>query len=191
MPRIVVTIPDKNAQPYRFQLDTQAVTIGRGPDNDIVTECGSISIHHAEMRRVKGGYELCDLGSTNGILLDGARYNVIPLENGLDVKIGDATFEFTLTDTESETLARELKPEPTITPLLKPAASFDEPFSKNDTYQPAESSSVGFGTILIGLILISSAFLAGLYLRHQKETGGSLIEAVKNKNAQLQSPTRR
>ena len=41
--------------------------MGRGSDNDIVIDSGSVSGSHAEMRRIEGGYELVDLGSTNGI----------------------------------------------------------------------------------------------------------------------------
>jgi pSer/pThr/pTyr-binding forkhead associated (FHA) protein len=107
MPRITITVPEKNAQPYRFQLDRQTVTIGRGSDNDIVIESGSVSVHHAEMRKIEGGYELHDVSSTNGIKLDGIRHQMIPLRSGATAKIGDVPFDFVLNDEESEALARE------------------------------------------------------------------------------------
>lgn len=178
MPRITITVPEKNAQPYRFQLDRQTVTLGRGSDNDIAIESGSVSVQHAEMRRVEGGYELHDAGSTNGIKLDGVRYEVIPLHSGSTVKIGDVSFDFALSDEESEALAREKPPEPS--PITREAELPAEP-----PRQPASTPSggSGFGAILIFVILATAAFFAGMGIRHQKETGGSLIEAIKAKAA--------
>ena len=63
MPRVTITVPDRNPQPYRFQLDRQAVNMGRGSDNDIVIEDGSVSVRHAVMERIEGGYQLRDLGT--------------------------------------------------------------------------------------------------------------------------------
>ena len=117
MPRVTITVPEKNAQPYRFQLDRPVVSLGRGSENDIAIESGSVSVHHAEMRRIEGGYELRDIGSTNGIKLDGVRYEVIPLRSGATVKIGDVSFDFLLSDEESEALAREKPPE--LSPITR------------------------------------------------------------------------
>jgi pSer/pThr/pTyr-binding forkhead associated (FHA) protein len=181
MPRITITVPEKNAQPYRFQLDRQMVTLGRGSDNDIAIESGSVSVHHAEMRRVEGGYELHDAGSTNGIKLDGVHYEVIPLHSGSTVKIGDVSFDFALSEEESEALAREKPPEPS--PITREAELPAKP-----PRQPTPSGGSGFGAILIFLILAAGAFFAGLAIRHQKDTGESLIQAIKAKTSVKASP---
>lgn len=94
MPRVIITVPEKNAQPYRFQLDRKVVSLGRGSDNDIVIESGSVSGKHAEMHRVEGGYELADLGSTNGIKYNGTRKNVVKLRPGMTVKLGGGGVRF-------------------------------------------------------------------------------------------------
>ncbi|NJM37861.1 MAG: FHA domain-containing protein [Akkermansiaceae bacterium] len=188
MPRITITVPEKNPQPYRFDLGTQVVTMGRELNNDIVIDCGSVSKHHAEMRRIKGGYELRDLGSTNGVSLNEMHHRVIPLLNGLNVKVGDATFDFLLTEAEIETLELEKNAE-VAAPLLKPANSeFDRPqpspvARQYATYEPAESSGSSFGTIFLAMTLITIAFLVGLHMRHQKETGNSLIESIQSRTA--------
>ena len=52
MPRVTITVPDKKPQPYRFQLDRKLTRMGRGSENDIVIDCASVSVHHAEMERV-------------------------------------------------------------------------------------------------------------------------------------------
>lgn len=110
MPRITITVPEKTSQPYRFQLDRQVVTFGRGDENDIVLDSGSVSVRHAEMRRISGGYELKDIGSTNGLKLMGERHDVVPLKNGVSIHIGDVLFDFVLTEDEVSALALEKSP---------------------------------------------------------------------------------
>ena len=179
MPRVTITVPEKNAQPYRFQLDREVVSLGRGSENDIAIESGSVSVTHAEMRRIEGGYELRDVGSTNGIKLDGVRHEVIALRSGATVKIGDVSFDFLLSEEEREALARERPSEPS--PILRePEMPALKPLPHRGTYAPAPSSGgTGFGAMLLFLILAAAAFFAGLAIRYQKETGGALIEAVK------------
>ena len=189
MPRVTITVPEKNAQPYRFQLDREVVTLGRGSENDIAIESGSVSVNHAEMRRIEGGYELLDVGSTNGIKLDGERYEVIPLRSGATVKIGDVSFDFLLSDEEREALAREKTPEPS--PILReselPSAAPKPVPQRGPVYVPQKSGS-GLGAMVIFLILATAAFFAGLVVRYEKETGGSLIDAIKANIATKQAP---
>ena len=179
MPRVTITVPEKNAQPYRFQLDREVVSLGRGSENDIAIESGSVSVHHAEMRRIEGGYELRDVGSTNGIKLNGERHDVIPLRSGATVKIGDVSFDFVLSDEEREALARERPTEPSpITREPELPARQQQPH--RTPYAPAPSSgATGVGAMLLFVILAAAAFFAGLAVRFQKETNGNLIEAVK------------
>lgn len=182
MPRVTITVPEKNAQPYRFQLDREVVTLGRGSENDIAIDSGSVSVTHAEMRRIEGGYELRDVGSTNGIKLDGERHEVIPLRSGATVKIGDVSFDFMLSDEEREALARERPSQPS--PILRePELPNMKPLPRRATHTPAPSGGSGFGAMVLFLILAAAAFCAGLAVRYQKETGGNLLDAVKAHNA--------
>lgn len=107
MPRICITAPNKTPQPYRFPLDTEVVTIGRSAGCNVVIEHGSISSHHCEMRRVKGGFILADCDSTNGIHLEKTVMEVIDLKDGLDVEVGDVIFNYQLKEEEIEELAGE------------------------------------------------------------------------------------
>jgi pSer/pThr/pTyr-binding forkhead associated (FHA) protein len=194
MPRITITVHEQNAQAYRFPLDSQVVKLGRSAENDVVIDSGSVSSFHAEMRRTYGGYELHDLGSTNGITLDEDSYSVIPLRSGMSAKIGDVAFDFLLSDEEISALSQERAPESATTPTLdslppvstgpsastRPSASANRPVPKPAIYTQAASSSGG-GTMLVFLISAAMAFCAGLAVRYQKETGGSLPAAVKAK----------
>jgi len=109
MPRVTITIVEKGSQPYRFDLKREIVTIGRGLDNDIVVACGSVSGKHSEMRRVEGGYHLVDVGSTNGIKVDGVRQQKVSLKNGMTVKLGDVEFGFTLNEEELAIIDAEIE----------------------------------------------------------------------------------
>ena len=190
MPRVTITVPEKTPQPYRFQLDRESVSLGRGSENDIPIDCASISVKHAEMRRVEGGYELRDLGSTNGIKLADERREVIRLRNGLPVKMGDVEFDFLLTDEELATLAAE-KPEDDGAMKLPPLKDLPEQTTESDEPELEETDAGGgggFGMILLFLILAAAAFVAGMAIRHQKETGGSLIEALQEKFSTAETP---
>ncbi len=200
MPRVLITVQSKNAQPYRFSLDRKTVSMGRGSDNDIVIDSGSVSGKHAEMRRVEGGYELADLGSTNGIKYRGVRHDRIALVSGMSLRVGDVSFDFTLTEEELEVIAREkpggvTTPHPESTSAREEAASelpaeeAPKPKSKSKA-KPApkavpQSSEVGIGMIFFFLILAATAFFAGLSIRHQKETGETLIKAIVNKEDRI------
>ena len=188
MPRVIITVPEKNA-PYRFGLDRKSIRIGRGSDNDIVIDSGSVSGKHAEMRRVPGGYELGDIGSTNGIKHLGVRHDKIALVPGMSLRLGDVSFDFSLTDEELEAIALDKPhgafPAPSIaSPQLHPAATEQAPKPKPrraPAATPQTSSGVGVGMVLLFLVYAAAAFFTGLAIRHQKDTGEALIKAIVNK----------
>ncbi|MCW1913665.1 FHA domain-containing protein [Luteolibacter sp. GHJ8] len=197
MPRVTITIADRNPQPYRFQLDRMKVNMGRGSDNDIVIDDGSASVTHAVMERIDGGYQLRDLGSTNGIKLDGERRDIIPLRHGLTVKIGDVAFDFTLTEEEREALARE-KPaqespivrEDSVKSLPKPAGGparpAPAPAARQVIYETQPSASASFFMTLFFLVLAAGAFWLGLSFRYSaRHQGGSLMHDLQKSAAGL------
>jgi pSer/pThr/pTyr-binding forkhead associated (FHA) protein len=198
MPRVTITVPERNPQPYRFQLDRLKVNLGRGSENDIVIDCGSVSVRHAVMERIEGGYQLRDLGSTNGIKLEGKTREIIPLRHGLSVKIGDVAFDFTLTEEEREALGREKPQEES--PIFK-EDELDEPAPRKAAPKPAPgyqrplasaqqpSAAASFFMTLLFLVLAAAAFFVGLSIRHQKETGNSLIQDMKGKGAAVAPAT--
>ena len=194
MPRVTITVPEKTAQPYRFQLDHQSVTLGRGSENDIIIDCGSVSVQHAVMRRVAGGYELRDMGSTNGIKLDDERYESVPLRNGMSLQLGDVTFDFMLTAEEREELAQE---QPAVDqpvqqeaekslPKLPPMPEAPPEPEMEPVFVPAteDKRSCGFWIImlLVLVILAAAAFFGGMVLRGKQEPASSSFRASKSNN---------
>jgi Protein of unknown function (DUF3662)/FHA domain len=56
----------------RLLVSPRGATIGRSRDCDVVLEDSSISRHHAELRPEGSGWAIEDLGSTNGVRVNGA-----------------------------------------------------------------------------------------------------------------------
>ncbi|MEO0017851.1 MAG: hypothetical protein RLZZ522_1134 [Verrucomicrobiota bacterium] len=194
MPRIIITVPDQPPQPYRFQLDRQVVTIGRGSVNDIAINCASVSVKHAEMVRVEGGYELRDLASTNGTKLDGERMDVVPLRQWGSMKLGDVAFDFQLSDEELEALAREavLDDSPVLREVDDEAAGKASlPARRAAPQEPVMVDGSGGSSGLIMLVVFLGfallTFFAGLSIRYYNDTGGSLIEAIQTKAKTLKA----
>ncbi len=182
MPRVTITVPGKTPQPYRFQLDCNLVTMGRGSRNDIVIDCGSVSVSHAEMRRVEGGFELTDLASTNGIKLDGERRELVTLQDGTSLSLGDVLFVFQLSDEEREELGHET-PAMKLPPLPEPEPEPEQddqpvrrPKSKSKVLHSEAPSEAG--AIFWLFILALAAFCVGMAIRYERDTGESWLKAV-------------
>ncbi|HYP47618.1 MAG TPA: DUF3662 and FHA domain-containing protein [Thermoleophilaceae bacterium] len=79
----------------RNLLSGSRVVLGRSRECDIVVDDPNVSRRHAELRREGAGWAIADLGSTNGIKVNGRRVSEAPLEPGDRVTLGvsDLTFE--------------------------------------------------------------------------------------------------
>ncbi|NNC88325.1 MAG: FHA domain-containing protein [Akkermansiaceae bacterium] len=200
MPRVCITVPGNNAQPYRFSLERKIVRLGRAADNDIVVDCPSVSSHHCEMRRVEGGYILADAGSTNGISLDDEPMEIIDLDNGMEIKVGDSDLDFELTPEERAELAsedhvpqqrRKLPSAPAEKTADKAPVEADEPRaapSRPPAAPPLASSQQASGGInflisMCFLVLAGLAFYLGLSTKHRAETGRSLWQDLSGSGA--------
>jgi len=69
-------------------LQSQRVTIGRDPGNDVVLDDPNVSRYHAELASNAAGVELKDLASTNGSRLNGEIVDRAVLETGDELGIG-------------------------------------------------------------------------------------------------------
>jgi len=82
-------------QGRRLIVPPAGATIGRSRDCEIVLEDSSISRRHAEIRPAGGGWTLEDLGSTNGVRLNGrALEGAQPLSAGDRVELGSTEIVF-------------------------------------------------------------------------------------------------
>ena len=188
MPRVCITVPGKNAQPYRFSLDRKVVRLGRGSDNDLVIDTPSVSSYHCEMHRIEGGYILKDCDSTNGVKLDGTRMEVIDLSNEAEVHVGDAELDFELTKEELDTLSQEehkAQEQVKLPPSKEKKSAKSKPAPEKAAPDvaprrpviPIHSGQSGGGAnFAISMVLLALAILSfyfGMATRHQAKTGRS------------------
>jgi len=80
-----VTLP--NGVP--LELGSRTWVVGRHPGCDIVLADPQVSRRHAELRPVIGGYDLVDLGSSNGTRVDDADVTRTRLADGDRIRVGD------------------------------------------------------------------------------------------------------
>jgi hypothetical protein len=83
------------AEGRRNVLSGDRVVIGRSRDCDVVVSDPNVSRRHAELRRDENGWHAIDLGSTNGVKVNGRRVEQAALRDGDRITIGvtDLTFE--------------------------------------------------------------------------------------------------
>ena len=72
----------------------RVVTLGSVPGNDIVIPDPSVSRKHVGVRKVEGGYEVADFGSTNGIYVNGERTPKKKLAVGDVIRVGSIEMIF-------------------------------------------------------------------------------------------------
>ena len=88
----------QDAEATRMPITKTASRIGRRGDNDIVFSNDSVSGHHAEIHMARdGSFAITDLGSGNGIVLNGKRATQGGLREGDLIELGEVRFRFTLT----------------------------------------------------------------------------------------------
>jgi Protein of unknown function (DUF3662)/FHA domain len=78
----------------RYEIAKRAVVIGRSRDCDVTLDDPNISRRHAEVRQEDGGYWVVDLGSTNGIEVNGSRTDRAELAEGDLIVLGRTTLTF-------------------------------------------------------------------------------------------------
>src|SRR5579883_2748550 len=93
-PMLIVETPDGR---FTYPIEHDEVTIGRADSNDLTVRVGTVSSHHAVVRRVGDRFEIVDLNSRNGTAMDGRRIDEALLKDGAKFQLADAvtvTFRF-------------------------------------------------------------------------------------------------
>ncbi len=112
--QLVVRKGPKPGQIYPLLMTV--ITLGRDPMSDIVLPDPEVSRQHARLTLTDDGYQLQDLGSTNGTFVDGIRLGSEPilLQHGQEILLGSGialVFEV-VTAAEMETVLEELSENP-------------------------------------------------------------------------------
>ena len=77
-----------------YALPDRPAVVGRSSSCDICVRDQSISRQHVRAQVTGGRCSLTDLGSHNGIIVDGAELREVTLESGERFELGDVAFEF-------------------------------------------------------------------------------------------------
>jgi hypothetical protein len=75
-------------------LSEEVTTIGSVAGNTVVLADPAVSRKHAGIRKVNGAYELADLGSTNGVYVNGHKVPKKTLEPGDIIRVGNTEAVF-------------------------------------------------------------------------------------------------
>jgi hypothetical protein len=88
--RAIVSLGDR-----RYVLDGPKAVIGRSKECDCVLRDANVSRRHAELRRAgTGDWTIADLGSTNGVKVNGRQVSSSRLRPGDEVTLGTSSFSF-------------------------------------------------------------------------------------------------
>ena len=75
-------------------LDGEVTTIGSVAGNTVVLADPAVSRKHAGIRKIDSNYELADLGSTNGVYVNGHKVPKKTLEPGDIIRVGNTEAVF-------------------------------------------------------------------------------------------------
>src|SRR6266404_2005173 len=139
-----------------FDLLEERVTAGRGLDNLIRMEDGTISHHHAMFVLEGDGYKIRDLNSTNGTRVNGMRITETKLNNGDQVRMGSVEMRF---ESDIKKASQPLPPTSTGVDLAQvgaghaPPPSFGSasPFGRK---QAGKRNPLVLGVLGLGLIAL-------------------------------------
>ncbi len=77
-----------------INLDREVTTIGSVAGNTVLLTDTGVSRKHIGIKRLDGGYELADLGSTNGVYVNGEKVARRKLEVGDVIRVGTTEIVF-------------------------------------------------------------------------------------------------
>ena len=79
-----------------YVLEWDSVSLGRGPGVDFAIDDPCMSRKHAMLELRGDGFQIRDLGSTNGILVNGSLVQTTELKHGDRFELGEHTFEYSV-----------------------------------------------------------------------------------------------
>ena len=85
-----------------LKITRERTILGRGPGVDRAFDDPSMSRQHAAIEFSGTGFRIRDLGSTNGILVNGSAVQAAELQHGDEVEIGEQRFVVVVEERETE-----------------------------------------------------------------------------------------
>jgi pSer/pThr/pTyr-binding forkhead associated (FHA) protein len=142
------------------ELVEQVITVGRAPDNMIHLDDASVSNRHAELRAMEKTYQLRDLGSTNGTLVNGNATTEIRLRHGDRIRFGGihARFETeaAMTATQPLPVAEKVQARAATTSMRPSDFANASPFRARSKQRDPMKKALFIVTAIALLILLAA-----------------------------------
>jgi pSer/pThr/pTyr-binding forkhead associated (FHA) protein len=98
--RATLVVVEGTAVGAEHVLDQPSLAIGRGPGVDITFADESMSKQHVAIELGGEGYRIRDMGSTNGMLINGSKSAAADLKHGDRIQIGEHTLQYMVEEKE-------------------------------------------------------------------------------------------
>jgi pSer/pThr/pTyr-binding forkhead associated (FHA) protein len=143
-PEAMVRIILRDGSVVEREITKNEVTIGKGPQNDIILPDASVSTAHAVIRFEDGVYKIIDLGSRNGTLVNEARLGAESraVQHGDLIKMGHCALTFRLKEA-GDTLTMPQRTLVMGTPVPPPAPPGPKPAALTEDSLAAALISAG------------------------------------------------
>jgi pSer/pThr/pTyr-binding forkhead associated (FHA) protein len=113
----VLTVREAGTE-RRIVFHARAV-VGRDPDCEVVLQSRSVSRKHAIVERIGDAWVARDLGSANGLYVEGKRVTESPLSPGASLRFGDVEASFEAGGAPRTTSAERLAQSLSVAPSRK------------------------------------------------------------------------
>ena len=90
--RAAIVVVEGPAAGMEYELALPRTSLGRGPGTDLAFADAAMSKLHAELAWSSGGFVLRDLGSTNGVRVNGSPVQACELKHGDAFALGEHAF---------------------------------------------------------------------------------------------------
>jgi pSer/pThr/pTyr-binding forkhead associated (FHA) protein len=146
MLRLVVT---HGREEQVFAIPEGEAGLGSAPENALVVRAPGVSRRHAMVRRIQGGVEVLDLGSKNGLFVEGRLVQRAVLTPGLRIQVG-ATW-LSLQETSSSATGNVLWGLCAISYEASSAHTEDEPVASSNPASMADGLRIAYYLDRIGV----------------------------------------
>jgi pSer/pThr/pTyr-binding forkhead associated (FHA) protein len=92
--RASLVIVEGGAEGSEFELEGESCVVGRGPGVELVLDDPALSRKHAAFERTAEGHRVRDLGSTNGVRVNGAPVRAADLKHGDRIELGEHVLQY-------------------------------------------------------------------------------------------------
>jgi Nif-specific regulatory protein len=137
-----------------LQLAEGETTLGREPANSIVVIDPSVSRHHCRLRRQPDGrFQIIDMDSRNGTVVNGSRIKDHWLRHGDQITIGDSVFLFQIEEQEAPGFSSQVEFDESrltaeTTVILPKDVVYLQPQRLRETLQPSSQVAQNLGALL-------------------------------------------